>query len=89
MSCNINAFFSFDFFMVYIPECKQQLSNYEIMHAYEILHTLNVDCSFITLRESCNNQRPTNVDEILNGFMLQIILTTSVVQWLACSSRVR
>jgi hypothetical protein len=24
--CNTNAFFSFDLFMVYIPECKQQLS---------------------------------------------------------------
>ena len=25
-SCNMNAFFSFDdLFMVYIPECKQQL----------------------------------------------------------------
>jgi hypothetical protein len=23
--CNMNAFFSFDLFMVYIPECKQQL----------------------------------------------------------------
>jgi hypothetical protein len=25
-SCNMNAFFSFDLFMVYIPECKQNLS---------------------------------------------------------------
>ena len=24
-TCNMNAFFSFDLFMVYIPECKQQL----------------------------------------------------------------
>jgi hypothetical protein len=23
--CNMNAFFSFDLFLVYIPECKQQL----------------------------------------------------------------
>jgi len=23
--CNMNAFFTFDIFMVYIPECKQQL----------------------------------------------------------------
>ena len=30
----MNTFFSFDLFMVYIPECKQQLSkNYEIIHA--------------------------------------------------------
>jgi hypothetical protein len=25
-------------------------------HRYEIWHTLNLDCSFITLREPCNNQ---------------------------------
>ena len=25
VTCNMNAFFSFDFFMVYIPECKQKL----------------------------------------------------------------
>ena len=25
LSCNMNAFFSCDLFMVYIPECKQQL----------------------------------------------------------------
>jgi hypothetical protein len=25
---------------------------------YEILHTLILGCSFITLREPCNNQRP-------------------------------
>ena len=25
---------------------------------YGILHTLNLGCSFITLREPCNNQRP-------------------------------
>jgi hypothetical protein len=25
-SCNMNAFISFDLFMVYIPECKQQLN---------------------------------------------------------------
>jgi hypothetical protein len=24
-NCNMNAFFSFDLFMVYIPKCKQQL----------------------------------------------------------------
>ena len=44
-----NAFFYFDLFMVYIPESKT--------HRYEILHTLNLGCSFITLREQCNNQR--------------------------------
>jgi hypothetical protein len=25
VNCNMNAFFSFDLFMVYISECKQQL----------------------------------------------------------------
>ena len=27
--CNMNAFFSFDLFVVYIPECKQQLRTME------------------------------------------------------------
>ena len=27
LSCKMNAFFSFDLFMVYIPECKQKLRN--------------------------------------------------------------
>ena len=31
--------------------------NYEMIDA-EILHNLKPDCSFITLREPCNNQRP-------------------------------
>ena len=29
----MNAFFSSDLFMVYIPECKQQLKTNEIIHA--------------------------------------------------------
>ena len=45
--CNMNALFSFDLFMVYIQECKQQ-----------ILYTLNLGCRFIILRDLCNNQRP-------------------------------
>jgi len=40
---------------------------------YEILHTLNLDCSFITLRERAVIN---NLDVILYGFMLQIIYTT-------------
>ena len=40
----------------------QNVSNsYElcnISQRYEILYTLNLGCSFITLREPCNNQRP-------------------------------
>jgi len=30
--CYANAFFSFDLFMVYIPECKKPAKNYEIIH---------------------------------------------------------
>ena len=46
------------FFMVYnIPECKQKLRTMNT-HRYEILHTLNLSCSFITLRELGNNQQP-------------------------------
>jgi len=45
--------------MVYLAECKQQprtmKTNYT--HRYEILHTLNLGCSFITFREPCNNLR--------------------------------
>jgi hypothetical protein len=43
--------------MIYIPECKQQLRK-ELRNntqRYEILYTLNMGCSFITLREPCNN----------------------------------
>jgi hypothetical protein len=38
---------------------------------YEIFHTLNLDCSFITLIEPCND-----LDVILHGVMLQTIYTT-------------
>jgi hypothetical protein len=43
------------FHMVYILDCKQQLRTNT--RRYEILHTLNLGCSFIILREPCNNQR--------------------------------
>jgi len=46
----MNAFFSFDLFMIYIPECTQQLRNNT--RRYEILHTLYLGW------EPCNNQRP-------------------------------
>jgi hypothetical protein len=39
--------------MIYIPECKQQLRK-ELRNntqRYEILHTLNQGCNFITLSE--------------------------------------
>jgi hypothetical protein len=42
-----------------------------------ILHTLNLGCSFITLRD---------IDVILHGFMLQIIFTTALtVLYYVCS----
>ena len=41
--------------MVYIPECKQQLIKTEIIRD---IAPLNLGCSFIALRELCNNQRP-------------------------------
>ena len=67
--------------------------NYEIIQRrYEILHTLNLGCSFITLRGPYNNQAPrcditwltyllwiltaTFSKKKLHGFMLQIIYTT-------------
>jgi hypothetical protein len=40
---------------------------------YEILSTSNLGCSFITIRQSYNNQR---LDVILQDFMLQITYTT-------------
>jgi hypothetical protein len=55
----MNAFFSFDLFMVYIPECNQHVRLWNNTCRYwEILHNLNLGCSFIILRELCNNQWP-------------------------------
>jgi len=45
--------FLLNFFVVYIPEYKQQLRT----RRYEILRTLNLGC-IITLREPCKTQRP-------------------------------
>jgi hypothetical protein len=43
----------------------------------EILHTLNLGCSFITLKEPCD------LEVILDGFKLQTIYTMAFpVQWL-------
>ena len=62
--------------MVYIPECKQQLRNYEIIHVDTCTrsHTLNLGCSVINLREP-RNIIINNLDVILHGFMLQIFYT--------------
>jgi len=59
INCSLNALFSFYLFMVYIPECKQQLKNYEIIHQkYGIFHALNLGFGSIILRQPCNSQRP-------------------------------
>ena len=52
----MNAFFSFDLSMVY--ECEQELRTINNTPRYEIGHPLNIGCSFVTLREPCNNQQP-------------------------------
>jgi hypothetical protein len=36
----MNAFFSFDLFIVYLPECKQTAKNYEIIHTDTRYRTL-------------------------------------------------
>jgi hypothetical protein len=61
-ACNMNAFFSFDIFMVCILECKQQLIIYK---NYEIIHALLSQRSAII----------SDLDVILHDFMLQIIYT--------------
>ena len=69
----MNAFFSFDLFMVYIPECKQQLRTVTYnTHRYEILHTLNLGCTVLLFSES---RAINDLDVILYRFMLQIIYT--------------
>ena len=57
--CNMHSFPWF-LFMVYIPECKQQLwrDRGKNTQRYEILHTLNMGSSFVTLRQPCNNLGP-------------------------------
>ena len=42
--CNMNAFFSFDRFMIYIPECAAK--NWHNTRRYEILHTFNSELKF-------------------------------------------
>ena len=40
--------------MVYISDCKLRTNT----RRYEIVYTLNLGFSFITLRVQCNNQQP-------------------------------
>jgi hypothetical protein len=55
----MNTFFSFDLVIVYIPECKQQLKTIkQSTQIQDIAHFKYLGCSFITLREPCNKQRP-------------------------------
>ena len=65
----MNAFFSFDLFMVYIPECKQQIRTNTFRH--EIVHPLNL---ILLLSESC--AIINDLEVILHGCMLQIIYIT-------------
>ena len=53
----MNAFFSFVLFLVYMPECKQHNTRRYVWFGLDRLHTLNLGCSCITLREPCNNQQ--------------------------------
>ena len=55
----MNAFFSFDLFMVYIPECKQLLRTMKYYPQMQDIAHFKSGCSFISLREPCCNQRHT------------------------------
>jgi hypothetical protein len=48
----MNAFFSFDLFVVYIPECKQQLIT-DIINADARYCTLEIWAVVLLLSESC------------------------------------
>ena len=67
----MNTFFSFDLFMVYIPE--QQLNNYEIKHADTRYCTLKI---WAVLLLSEGRAIINDLDVILHGFMLQSMYTT-------------
>jgi len=67
----MNALFSFDLFMVYVAECKQQLRNNT--GRYDILHTFNLA---VVLLLSESRAIINDLEVKLHGFMLQIIYTT-------------
>lgn len=54
----MNALFPFDLFMVYIPECIQQLRTTKYYTQIRDSSHINLGCSFNTLKEPCNDQRP-------------------------------
>jgi hypothetical protein len=55
ITCNMNASFSFDLFMVYVHNVSNRKELWNNTCRYEILHTLNLRSSFITLGEVFNN----------------------------------
>ena len=50
--------FPFDLFMVYIPECKQELRTTCMNKYTQIRDIAYLGGSFITVGEPCNNQHP-------------------------------
>jgi len=54
----MKTFFSFDLFMVYISECKQQLKTMKLYTQIQDIAHFKSELYFITLREPCNNQQP-------------------------------
>jgi hypothetical protein len=68
--CNMNAFFSFDLFGFIYQNVSNSLELWNITPRYKILHTLNLGCSCITLRQPCNNQRPKSdiANHLYHGF---------------------
>ena len=69
----MDAFFSFDPCMMYIPECKQQLKT---MKYYTQIRDIAHFESGVVLLPSENRVITNDLDVMLNGFMLQIIYTT-------------
>jgi hypothetical protein len=63
----MNEFFSFDLFMVYIPECKAIAKNYGITHDMRY-STLEICAVVLLLSES--RAIINDLDVILHGFML-------------------
>ena len=43
---------------IYTGSCNMNAFFWSFYGLHTILHTLNLGCSFRTLREPCNNQRP-------------------------------
>ena len=68
----MNALFSFDLVMVYIPEFKQHLKLCYNTCGYEILYTCWAVVLLLPERRAIIN----DLDVILQGFVLQIIYTT-------------